>query len=214
MIGAAATRWIKICGMTTPQAVAAALDAHVNAVGFVFAESVRRITPGLASQLAAPARGRALIVAVTRHPTQQSIDDILKVFKPDALQTDADDLPALTLPRALEVLPVLRRWQPDDERARPPTRLLFEGIASGSGMVCDWQRASELARLTQLILAGGLNAGNVGAAIEQVQPFGVDVSSGVEQRPGLKSPDKIAEFVTAVRALDRREQAAACTTGD
>jgi phosphoribosylanthranilate isomerase len=130
------TTWIKICGMTTPVAVAAALDAGVDAIGFVFAESPRQLTPAAAARLAAPARGRAICTAVTRHPTQQSIDEILAVFQPDMLQTDADDLRALRLPQELRLLPVFRRWQ-DDERQLPtatarhgPPRLLFEGLSS------------------------------------------------------------------------------------
>lgn len=193
------TCWIKICGMTTPEAVAAALAAGVDAIGFVFAESSRRVTPDTASTLAARARGRVRLAAVTRNPTQQSVDEIVKVFQPDLLQTDAEDLDALRLPRQLEVLPVFRRWQ--DEARELPRRLLFEGLASGSGIPCDWQDASRMARRSQLILAGGLNAANVAAAIIEVQPFGVDVSSGVEERPGIKSPARIAQFVSAVRAV-------------
>jgi phosphoribosylanthranilate isomerase len=81
-----------------------------------------------------------------------------------------------------------------------PGRMLFEGPTSGIGELADWGRAAELARQTQLILAGGLSAENVAEAIEAVRPFGVDVSSGVEETPGIKDPDKIFEFVRAVRA--------------
>src|SRR3954462_5400307 len=85
-------QWLKICGMTTPEAVETCLAANVDAIGFVFAESVRKVTPAGASSLAAPARGRVVCVAVTRHPTQQLIDEIIEVFQPDLLQTDSDDL--------------------------------------------------------------------------------------------------------------------------
>src|SRR5688572_13970128 len=100
--------WIKICGMTTPEAVAAALAARVDAIGFVFAESPRQITPQRAVRLAAVARGRLRCVAVTRHPSQQLVDEIVSVFQPDVLQTDVGDLRSLRLPRQLDVLPVLR----------------------------------------------------------------------------------------------------------
>ena len=191
------TLWIKICGMTTPEAVEACVDARVDAIGFVLAESIRQVTPARAAELAAPARGRVLCTAVTRHPTQQAIDEILAVLKPDLLQTDAQDLPGLRLPPGLPLLPVFRRWN-GDERALPP-RLLFEGPSSGSGMTCDWVGARDIARKAQLVLAGGLNATNVRAAIEEVRPFGVDVSSGVEERPGIKSQARIARFVSAAR---------------
>jgi phosphoribosylanthranilate isomerase len=189
--------WIKICGLTTPDAVAACLSAGVDAIGFVFAESVRRVTPAQAASLAAPARGRVICTAVTRHPTQQAVDEIIEVFQPDLLQTDAEDLRGLRLPSQLPVLPVLRRWNGDAHTL--PSRLLFEGLASGSGMPADWLTASQLALEAQLILAGGLNATNVATAIAAVSPFGVDVSSGVEERPGIKSQTEIARFVTAAR---------------
>jgi phosphoribosylanthranilate isomerase len=189
--------WIKICGLTTPDAVAAALDAGADAIGFVFAKSVRQVSPEVARRLAAPARGRVRCVAVTRHPTQQDIDDIVSIFKPDVLQTDSTDLPSLRLAAQLELLPVLRGV--GDESNTLPPRLLFEGIASGAGVPCDWTAARRVARRAELVLAGGLNPSNVAAAIEAVQPFGVDVSTGVEVRPGVKSPVEIANFVRAAR---------------
>jgi phosphoribosylanthranilate isomerase len=193
--------WLKICGMTTPEAVAATLDARADAMGFVFAQSVRKVTPQIAAGLAVPARGRLRLVAVTRNPSQEAVDEILRVFRPDVLQTDVADLSALRLPADLEVLPVLRGLQDmsadSGRRANSLPRILFEGQISGSGTTCDWDGAREVARRTELILAGGLNAGNVARAVAEVQPFGVDVSSGVEERPGLKSPAEIARFVAA-----------------
>lgn len=189
--------WIKICGMTTADAVAAALDARVDAIGFVFAKSVRQVSPEAALRLAAPARGRVRCVAVTRHPQQQDIDEILRVFNPDVLQTDSADLPLLRLPSQLELLPVLR-GVPDESNRLPP-RLLFEGPSSGTGVRCDWTAARRVARRTEVVLAGGLSPANVAAAIAEVEPFGVDVSTGVEVRPGVKSPAGIVNFVTAAR---------------
>jgi len=81
-----------------------------------------------------------------------------------------------------------------------PQRLLFEGPVSGSGQTTDWDEAAALARRAQVILAGGLNPQNVGAAVRHVRPFGVDVSSGVEASPGIKSREKIEQFVLAARA--------------
>lgn len=186
--------WIKICGLTTPEAVEAAVAAEVDAIGFVFAESPRRVTPRRAVQLAAIARGRVRCVAVIRHADQKGIDEILEVFHPDVLQADLADLCSLELPRQLEILPVVRH-----EVASLPARVLFEGPASGSGQACDWVSARDIARRTQLVLAGGLNSGNVAEAIEAVMPFGVDVSSGVEERPGIKSVEKIVQFTERAR---------------
>jgi len=192
--------WVKICGMTTPEAVTAALEAGVDAIGFVFAESVRRLTPEAAVRLAVPARGKVACVAVTRHPSQQALDEILEVFRPDVLQTDADDLTVLRVPASLIRLPVLRGNPPS---ASVPARILFEGLVSGTGKTCDWSSARQLSRRTELVLAGGLSADNVVAAITDVQPFGVDVSSGVESRPGIKDPAEIARFARAARQTQK-----------
>jgi len=190
--------FIKVCGMTTPEAVQAALGCEVDAIGFVFAASVRQVSTARAAELAAPARHRVACVAVTRHPQRAEVDAILREFKPDILQTDIEDLDALGLPRELSVLPVVR---PGTAVACAlPQRLLFEGPVSGSGQTTDWNAAASLARRAQLILAGGLNPHNVADALRQVRPFGVDVSSGVEASPGIKSPEKIRQFVAAARA--------------
>jgi phosphoribosylanthranilate isomerase len=199
--------WIKICGLTSPEAVNAALELKVDALGFVFAESPRRLSVSQAAQLAQSAHGRAQRVAVTRHPTQAAVDEIVELFKPDVLQSDAADLQRLRLPASLERLAVVRDVA--GEMLNLPARILFEGALSGSGVASDWQLARQLSRRTQLILAGGLDRDNVGAAIARVRPFGVDVSSGVEERPGLKSAARMQQFVEAVRAAAR----AAAQTG-
>jgi phosphoribosylanthranilate isomerase len=190
--------WVKICGMTSEEAVAAALDAGADALGFIFAPSVRRLTAQQATQLARSARGRASLVAVTLHPEQTLMDEILKVFRPDVLQTDLADLDRLQLPDGLVRLPVLRAGAD----TQPPTsrRFLFEGPRSGSGEISDWSVAARLASAGELILAGGLNADNVAAAIRVVAPYGVDVSSGVETAPGRKNAEKIEQFVAAAKA--------------
>jgi phosphoribosylanthranilate isomerase len=77
--------------------------------------------------------------------------------------------------------------------------LLFEGAVSGQGKLADWDAAAQLAKQTQLVLAGGLNPTNIAQAIATVHPFGVDVSSGVESAPGIKDPEKICEFVRQAR---------------
>jgi len=192
--------WIKICGVTTAAAVEAALEARVDAIGFVFASSVRQLTPQAAASLARPARRHLRCVAVVHHPAQAAVDEIVRGFAPDILQSDAEDLAQLRLPASLETLAVVRGG--GALPAALPARVLFEGPASGSGTVSDWSAAAELARRTQLVLAGGLNDANVSAAICRVRPYGVDVSSGVEERPGVKSPSAIMSFVAAVRAAD------------
>jgi len=189
--------WIKICGLTTEESVASAIDAGADAIGFVFAPSTRKVTAQRAAELSRHVSGGVTRVAVMQHPTQAQLDEVLAVFRPDALQTDAEDLVGLHLPAWLRLIPVLRSG-----RAVPqpiPGRVLFEGPASGTGEVADWSAAAAFALRTELILAGGLNPQNVAKAVIAVAPFGVDVSSGVERSAGVKDPAKIRDFIAAAR---------------
>src|ERR1700733_14288466 len=190
-----AAMFIKICGITTADAVSAAAAAQVDAIGFVFAPSPRQVTPGQAAQLAPPG---ILRIAVAQHPLQMKVDEICRVLKPDYFQTDVEDLRELRIPAHIKVLPVLRFGRKTPSPL--PRRVVFEGPTSGIGELADWGRAAELARQTELILAGGLNAQNVTEAVQVVRPYGVDVSSGVEHDHGITDPEKIYEFVRAARA--------------
>ena len=192
--------WLKICGMTDADAVAAALTAGADAIGFVFAPSARSIQPLQAARLAEPVRGKLLCVAVTQHPSAVLLAQILNEFAPDILQTDLEDLAAVKLDARCQTLPVLRAG-----RALPgllPARALYEGAKSGAGQTVDWNDAALLARRCELVLAGGLTPANVSQAIAAVRPYGVDVSSGVELAPGRKSAQKIVDFVRAARAAE------------
>jgi phosphoribosylanthranilate isomerase len=197
--------FIKICGMTTPEAIETACSVGANAVGFVFAPSPRRVTPEVAAKLADHVTPGVLKIAVTQHPEQALVDEIVAALAPDYLQTDAQDFDGLKLPAHVRRLPVLRASQ--DRPARLPQRVLFEGPVSGAGRTSDWASAAELAAQIELILAGGLNVTNVADAIARVRPYGVDVSSGVERSPGVKDPAKILAFVRAARHAARERQA-------
>jgi phosphoribosylanthranilate isomerase len=199
--------FIKICGMTDARAVEAALSAGADAIGFVFAPSVRSVTPQLAAQLARPARGRALCVAVTLHPDAGLLQQVFGDFSPDVLQTDVEDLASIALPPGVKSWPVLRGTPPEvlPGAADSSHPVLFEGPRSGTGKVADWSAARRLAGVRRVILAGGLSPANVAEAIDAVQPFGVDVSSGVEESPGRKSPALIESFVSRARAAFVRQ---------
>lgn len=193
--------FVKICGLTSLDAVEAAVAAGADAVGFVFAPSPREITPKRAAELCATVPASVMRVAVMRHPSAALVSDVLDVFAPDWLQTDAVDFAALELPPSCAALPVLRSGGSHATEIAP-TRVLFEGAAGGSGVRADWNEARELAHGRELILAGGLDSANVADAIRAVRPWGVDVSSGVERSRGKKDPVKIREFVARVRAME------------
>ena len=189
---------VKICGINSPQALDAALTAGADAVGFVFHEpSPRHLSPQGAADLAARVPPGVRKVAVTLHPTQARIDELLSAFTPDVWQTDAADFERIALPAGVERWPVFRAGAPLPPSL--PFRLLFEGPRSGAGEVADWSRAAGIAGRAELILGGGLTPSNVAAAIAAVRPFGVDVSSGVEAAPGRKDPALVWKFVTAAR---------------
>ncbi|MEO8225687.1 MAG: phosphoribosylanthranilate isomerase [Gammaproteobacteria bacterium] len=197
--------FVKICGLSTPRAVAAAIDAGADAVGFVFAESPRRVTPQRARQLCAGVPAVIIRVAVMRHPPPAEWSAVADGFAPDWLQTDAGDFAALEVAERFGRLPVYRDTAALAAGSLPEHEpLLFEAADSGSGARADWQRAAELARGRQLVLAGGLTPENVGEAIATVRPWGVDVSSGVESKRGMKDTGRIAAFLEAVRAAEQQ----------
>jgi phosphoribosylanthranilate isomerase len=196
--------FVKICGMTSAQAVHAAVEGGADAVGFVFAPSPRRVSPEEAADLAALVPPGLVRVAVMRHPLPEDWQDVADIVRPDWLQTDARDFEWLKLPAGIEALPVYRDVPGlDSAAAAHEDRVLFESATSGAGQAPDWNRARELARLVKLVLAGGLTPENVAAAIRHVRPWGVDVSSGVEASPGTKDPLKIRAFLAAVRQAER-----------
>lgn len=209
MSGSTTALWVKICGLRTAEAVAAAAVAGADAVGFVFHEpSPRHLAPEAARELQGAVPPGVERVAVFLRPSQALVDAVLEAIAPDWVQADAADLASLVLPAGQRVMPVLRSGGP-----RPPSlpaRCLFESPRSGSGERADWTEAAGLARATQLVLAGGLDAANVAAAVREVRPFGVDVSSGVERARGVKDVARIREFIGAARAAERSLSVEVC----
>jgi phosphoribosylanthranilate isomerase len=193
--------FVKICGLSTPGAVSAAVAAGADAIGFVFAESPRRVTPKRARELCQDLSPVVIRVAVMRHPSATEWRAVAEQFEPDWLQTDAGDFAALDVAERFGRLPVYRDSQLLDPASNEP--VLFEAAVSGQGALADWQRAAELARGRQLVLAGGLTPDNVGEAIATVRPWGVDVSSGVESKRGVKDLGRIAAFFQAVREAEQ-----------
>ena len=195
--------FVKICGINSRESLAAAVDAGADALGFVFTDSVREISPHKAALLCRDLPQTVRRVAVMRHPTDVQVQLVMKEFWPDWLQTDVKDFNTLKLPPDCTPLPVFR-----DElvKAAPPKRwprrLVFEGAQSGQGQLADWQLARHIAEETDLILAGGLDTENLAEAIRQVRPWGVDVSSGVEKASGIKCPHKIRQFVALARGTE------------
>ena len=193
--------WIKICGITSADAVSAAAEAHVDAIGFVFAPSPRQVTPGQAAQLAALAPPGILRIAVAQHPLQMKVDEICRILKPDYFQTDVEDLRELKIPAHIKVLPVVRfgRKTPNPLPARIAVR----------GALERHRRARRLGPRRGTRAADRSDSGRrpVGAKCRRGHPSGAAVRRRCQQRrrmePGVKDPAKIHEFVRAARAAAR-----------
>ena len=194
---------VKICGLRKADDVKIAVSAGADAVGFVFAESVRRVSPTEARDATKYLPKRVRRVAVMRHPTQSEWQDVLDTFAPDVLQTDIDDFESLDVPDSVERWPVIREGYAGID-GKLPAVFVYEGQRSGAGQTVDWPRAAEIAKRGRMILAGGLGIDNIATAIRTVHPHGVDVSSGVESRPGRKDPGLIQLFIKAARAVEKQ----------
>ena len=206
----------KICGLSTPETVQAALDGGAAFVGFVFfAASPRVIEPDLAGRLAAPARGRARIVAVTVDADDASLDRIMRELNPDLIQLHGRETPSRAREIAhrtgagvIKVLPVATAIDVDAARAYDGLvdHLMFEAKPApdaerpgGLGQTFDWSLISGRRFERPHILAGGLDPWNVAQAVQASGAPIVDVSSGVERGAGLKDAGLISAFLDAAR---------------
>ena len=201
---------IKICGLSNQESVDVAVQSGADLIGFVFAKtSPRCISPEQASQLSESIPGQVKTTAVMLHPSATEVQEILDRFQPDYLQTDAKDFAYLNLPegcRPLKVYRDLPQFNPNE--IDPHDLSLFEGKNSGVGELVNTDRAADVAHHAPIILAGGLNPSNVASVLQAVQPQGVDVSSGVESKPGIKDVHKIRDFINIVRDYDAMESRA------
>lgn len=201
--------WIKLCGMTRAEDLAAAVEAGADAVGFVFAESPRRVTTDQARRLTRDLPPHILRFGVFVDQNPAEVARIVAATEIDRVQLHGFEDPMI---RELIGTRVVKAFRARDAGIVEEiatwgenTFLLDawnDNISGGSGTPFNADIAKQAARHGRMILAGGLTPANVGRAILDVRPFGVDVSSGLETSPGLKDPAKIRAFVEAVRAAD------------
>lgn len=202
--------FVKICGLSTPRAVSEAIQAGADAIGFVFAESPRQVTPKRAAQLCRDVSPAIIRVAVMRHPTQDERRQVAEEFAPDGCRPMRTIFRASIFPRASAVcryFAIRRIWTSrywDTKSSCSSRQLKADRVCGPTGSAPrNWSRAWGWNR--HLVLAGGLTPENVGAAIATVRPYGVDVSSGVESRRGVKDPGRIAAFMAAVREAESND---------
>jgi phosphoribosylanthranilate isomerase len=208
---------IKICGLSTPQTLDAALTVGVEMIGLVFhPRSPRFVSDIQALELAAMARGRAEIVALIVDHEPDEARHLVEWLRPDWLQLHGQETPervgaikdatGLRVMKALGIatqhdLAAIASYQEVADRilldAKAPKDAAYPG---GHGRPFDWSILAALDPALRFMLSGGLDPANVAQAITVTRPSGVDVSSGVESAPGVKDIDRITDFVVAARA--------------
>lgn len=210
---------VKICGLTTAEAVDAALQGGARWLGFVFFEkSPRHLTIDRAAGLAAPVRGRADIVAVTVNADDALLRAIQSTLKPDWIQLHGREPPrrsgearAFAGKGVIRALPIAQAedFAAADGHAPAADWLLFDAKApqgaalpGGNGAAFDWRLLAGRRFDRPYLLSGGLSVENVASAVAQSGALAVDVSSGVEASPGVKDPQRVTEFLRVARAAD------------
>lgn len=211
-------QWIKICGLSTPETLEAALNAGADLVGFVrFPKSPRHVSLDLGHRLSRQAKGRAQRVVLLVDPSDEDVAQAVEALCPDMLQLHGHETPERVAEiRAMAGRPVLKAVGVAEEAdlaaldayrgsadhllldAKPPRTA--EALPGGNGLSFDWGLLNRLDPGLSFMLSGGLSPDNVADAIRLTKPRAIDVSSGVESGPGVKDPARIEAFIKAARA--------------
>lgn len=202
---------IKICGITRPEDGLAAARLGADAIGLVFHErSPRRVDVARAAAIAAALPPFCVTVALFVDPAPQAVHEVLAGVRVDLLQFHGDEPPEFCGGFGRPYLKAVRMRDGVDleaaaARYRDAAALLLDAwhaeLPGGTGTRFAWRALPDGLRLP-VMLAGGLDAGNVGEAIRTMHPYGVDVSSGVEAAPGIKDAGRMRAFVRAVTLAD------------
>lgn len=207
---------VKICGITSLADALSALEAGADLLGFNFyPKSPRCLSFAACAAITLELRRRgcaATLVGVFVNPSREAVERALASCELDLAQLSGDETPELVQALGTQAFKALRPTSLPDLRGalrdyparRLPPAVLIDanrpGAYGGTGQSADWELAAEAARQVPVLLAGGLTPLNVADAIRRVQPWGVDVASGVESAPGLKDGQKMANFVREAHA--------------
>jgi phosphoribosylanthranilate isomerase len=214
---------IKICGLSTPETIAAALGNGADMIGFIFfLKSPRNVSIEQAAELRRAALGRALAVAVSVDASDAALDSIFSGMKPDMLQLHGHETPERVRDlKARFDLPVIKalsiRERADLDQIAPyigiADKFLLDAKApkgselpGGNGVSFDWTLLAALDPDLDYMLSGGLNADNVADAMCVTHAPGLDVSSGVESAPGVKDARLIEDFFAAVKSAAKEQE--------
>ncbi|MFS9131177.1 phosphoribosylanthranilate isomerase [Streptococcus australis] len=190
---------VKICGLSTVEAVETAVLAGADYIGFVFAESKRQVSLEQAHELAKLVTGKTKIVGVFVSPSLEELEQAIAQVPLDIVQIhgmfDETLIPKISVP-------VIRAIQLSEQEAKvtsPADFLLFDAPVAGSGRTFDWDLLKDQKIQQNFFIAGGLTVDNVRQARETFQPYALDVSSGVET-DGRKDIEKIKAFIKGAKA--------------
>lgn len=204
---------IKICGITRPEDAAAAARAGADMIGMVFVESSpRRVNVDDARRIAAAVPAGVTVAGLFLDPERELVETVLRDVPLELLQFHGSEPADFCRGFGRRYIKTIGVGDDPDKAARlageyrDAAAVLFDshahGLPGGTGQKSDW-RSLPQAGATPVMLAGGLTPGNVGEAIRIARPHGVDVSSGVEARPGVKDHARLREFINEVRRVDR-----------
>jgi len=201
---------IKICGITNFRDAEFAVASGADALGFnMYEPSARYLDTSRAAEMVSQLPPYVSSVGLLVNHSAREIEDILNKTAFDLLQFHGDESNEFCRSFGVPFIKVLRVKTTDDIKARVDEfkdsrgillDTFVQGEYGGTGMTFDWRSLPDLDK--EIVLAGGLNAGNVGTAIHEVKPWAVDVSGGVEQSKGQKDETKIVSFIQAVRSAD------------
>jgi phosphoribosylanthranilate isomerase len=197
--------FIKVCGTTCEDDALLAVALGADAVGFVFAPSPRQIAPQIAGDIVKRLPPEIVTVGVFQNEPPARVLRIAQRAGLRAVQLHGLEPAATAKWLSSRVPMVIQAFAAGDARVRQARDyqahvILLDAPHPGSGQVFDWSLAAEVPAGQRLMIAGGLNADNVGAAIARAQPWGVDAVSGIEREPGRKDPIRMRDFIAAARA--------------
>lgn len=198
---------MKICGITNEDDALLAVAMGADAVGFVFAPSPRQVAAQQVYDITRRLPPEILTFGVFRDEHPERVIDTVHRAGLKGAQLHGHETPGMVAEVAAQLRYVIKAvvaGSSDAQRADQfgTDYILVDAPAPGSGKVFDWSLVDEVAPGPQLIMAGGLNPDNVAEAVRLVQPWGVDVSSGVERSPGKKDALKVKAFIERARAAE------------
>lgn len=198
---------VKVCGTTSEDDALLAVAMGADMVGFVFAPSPRQIAPQIAADIIKRLPSDTIPVGVFRDEVPERVLSIAHLAGLKAVQLHGHEKPEVAQWLSSRIRMVIQAFPAGDARVRraadyEATAVLLDAPNPGSGQVFDWAMAAEVPVGQRVMIAGGLNPTNVGAAIARTRPWGVDVVTGVEREPGIKDPIKVREFIAAARKAE------------